>query len=595
MTSISVVNTALLLGSALVLAGILSSLVATRFGAPLLLVFLSVGMLAGEDGPGGIPFDDYQVTYLVGSLALAVILFDGGLRTRLDRIQGALAPALLLATVGVVVTAALVGIVASLVLGIPWLYGLLLGVIVASTDSAAVFFLLRVGGLQLRPRVGAVLEIESGTNDPMAVFLTLLLTQILRAGGEGADASALLVLIAHGAIGAVGGALGGLAAALVLNRVELPSGLHPIFVVASAILIYAATSLAHGSGFLAVYIAGLVLGNRPVRAFPAIASFHDAATWFCQIVMFLVLGLLVTPHRLVPIAVPSLLIGLFLIFVARPVAVWLCLAPFGFSRRATLFVSWVGLRGAVSIFLAAIPMLSRIPEAGIFVDVSFFVVLASLIVQGWTVTPVARRLGMAQPTTAPAVNRVELDLPGQLEQELVGYPIGPDSAVLAHTTPSWARPVLVIRDERILSPPEAGALQPGDYAYFLVSPRQVQRLDRLIETAASDRARFVELPVRGDAPVSTLAGLYGLGLAADEQALTVSELFRQRLGEVPQPGDSLDLDRVVLVATSVDDGQVRQALLEIPSGEESEPATRRMRALRLLARAARRLRRLRGG
>jgi cell volume regulation protein A len=334
------------------------------------------------------------------------------------------------------------------------------------------------------------------------------------------------------------------------------------------VLVYAGTSLMNGSGFLAVYLAGLVLGNRPIRAFPAIAGFHDAATWFCQIIMFLVLGLLAAPSRLLSVAAPGLLIALFLILVARPAAVWLCLKPFGFSGREISFVSWVGLRGAVSIFLAAIPMLSQIAGAQIFVDVAFFAILMSLLVQGWSVTAAARRLGMARPTAAPDVKRVELDLPGQLEQELAGYPIGPDSAVLAHALPAWARPMLVIRNAAILTPAEAGALRPGDYVYFLVPPRQVHRLDRLIEAAASERARFVELPVRGDAPAASLASLYDLGLAPDDLGLTVSELFARHLGGAPQPGDSLDLDRVVLVATAVMNGEVRQALLEIPSGED---------------------------
>ncbi|MEX2649563.1 MAG: potassium/proton antiporter, partial [Alphaproteobacteria bacterium] len=422
MAGIGLINAVVLLGALLVLAGILSSLIARRFGAPLLFVFLVIGMLAGEDGPGGILFDDYRVTYLVGSVALALILFDGGLRTKLARFRGVVAPALLLATVGVVVTATLVAALAVWVLRLSWYEGLLLGAIIGPTDVAAVFFLLHAGGLQLRPRVGSVLEIESGTNDPIAVFLVVLLTEVVLVGGE-LSWSAVDLLARQGLIGAILGLAGGFGLAWLLNRLELPVGLHPLLASAGAVLVFAAASLIDGSGFLAVYVAGLVIGNRPVRAFPAILGFHVAATWLCQIVMFLVLGLLVTPTNLIPYALPALAIALFLAVVARPVAVALCLAPFGFSAKEIGFVTWVGLRGAVSIFLAAIPTLAALPDAAVYFNVAFFVVLVSLLVQGWTIRPVARGLGVALAQSAPAVSRVALDLPGQLGREMVGYPI----------------------------------------------------------------------------------------------------------------------------------------------------------------------------
>ena len=460
MTGVALVQTALLLGAALVLAGILSSLVATRFGAPLLLVFLGIGMLAGEDGPGGIRFDNYEATYLVGSLALAIILFDGGLRTRLSRFRGTLAPSVLLATLGVVGTAGLTGLIAAQVLHLPPARGLLLGAIVASTDAAAVMFLLQGGGLQLRQRVGAVLEIELGINDPVAVFLTVLLTEIVLRGHEPSTFELVLDVIERGLIGAALGAAGGFAVVRLLNRVDLPSGLHPLFVMASAVLIFALAERAHGSGFLAVYLAGLVVGNRPVRAFPTIQSFHETATWFCQIVMFVVLGLLVTPSNLLPYLPEALLIAAFLILVGRPFVVALCLAPFGFSLAETAFISWVGLRGAVSIFLAAVPTLAGAPGAYIYFNVAFVVVLVSLLVQGWTLTSAARRLGLALPRTAPVPKRVELDLPGQLDQEMVGYAIPRGSRILVHRAlPDWARLTLVVRGNAILDPAAAGPLE----------------------------------------------------------------------------------------------------------------------------------------
>jgi cell volume regulation protein A len=568
MASLDFVNAIILIGAALVLVGILSSLVATRFGAPLLLVFLVLGMLAGEDGPGGIVFNDYEITYLIGSLALSVILFDGGLRTRLSTFRGALAPAVLLATVGVVLTAALTGAIAwFLFAGLSPLEALLLGSIVASTDAAAVFFLLRTGGMQLQRRIGAVLEIESGTNDPIAVFLAIVLTELLLAGLDTPDLLIVQRLVEQGAIGAALGVGVGFVMVTILNRVQMPGGLHPLFVVAGAVSIYSTTSLLGGSGLLAVYLAGLVMANRPVRAYPTIVGFHDAAMWFSQIVMFLVLGLLVTPTTLIDYAVPGLAIALFLIFVARPVAVWLCLSPFGFAEKEKLFVSWVGLRGAVSIFLAAIPTLAGVPHAQAYFNIAFFVVLISLLVQGWSINGVARRLGLALRRTAPSVHRVEVDIPGQVEQEMVGYPVSADSLLMGLSRiPPWTRIVLIVREGEILNPVEAGALVPGDYVYLLTPPERLPRLDRLFgdspDVARRMERSFGELPLNGEASVGEIAALYDLELAG-EGTLTVAEYFATHLKVQPQPGVRLPLGNATLVARKIEDGVVTSAGLQL--------------------------------
>lgn len=410
----------LLGGAVLVLAGIGSSLIASRFGAPLLLVFLGLGMLLGEDGPGGIAFDDLRATYTIGSLALAVILFDGGLRTRISHVRNALAPAGLLATVGVVITAVLTGLAAVWLLGFTFAQGCLLGAVVASTDAAAVFFLLRANGLHLQRRIGGTLEIESGSNDPFAVFLTVALTTWIASAGATTPLDMLASLVLQFAIGAAVGIAGGVAIQKSLNRLNLPSGLHPLLAVAGAVAVFALTNLLGGSGFLAVYLAGLVVGNRPVRAFANVLSVQDAATWLAQLVMFLVLGLLVTPSQLLDALVPALGIAVFLMLIARPVAAVLCLWPFGFRKREIAFVSWVGLRGAVGIFLASIPMLAGLEQATLIFNVAFVVVIVSLLVQGWTLGWAAHRFDVALPRRDAASRRIELDLPGQLEYEMVG-------------------------------------------------------------------------------------------------------------------------------------------------------------------------------
>jgi cell volume regulation protein A len=571
MAEIAAANFGLALGAILVLLGILSSLVASRFGTPLLLVFLVLGMLAGEDGPGGIQFDNYQATYLIGSCALAIILFDGGLRTRLSHVRDALAPSFTLATLGVGITTLVVGAFAHLTMALTWPQGLLMGAIVASTDAAAVFFLLKTGGLQLKPRINAVLEIESGSNDPVAVFLTLILTEIALAGDAlGWDMAADLLRQA-----VLGGALGlasGFLSVFLLNRLNLLSGLHPLFVIAMAIAVLGITALMDGSGFLAVYVSGLVVGNRSVRAFPSIVNFHDTATWLCQIVMFLVLGLLVTPTTLVQYAVPGILLAVFLTVIGRPAAVYACLKPFGFSPPEIGFVSWVGLRGAVSIFLAAIPTLAGVPGAERYFNIAFFVVMVSLVVQGWTIGTAARLTGVALRRPAPATNRIEIDLPGQSEKELVGYPIVADSFVSLRpgSLPGWLKPVLVVREGDVRNAAEAGDLKVGDYAYFLVSADRVRRIDRMFAPLPPDAANaakrlfFGEFPIDGEAPLSEVAGFYGLEVPPALGGLTVSDAFTARYADKVRAGSRIDLGPFAsVVARAVDGHKVARASLRI--------------------------------
>src|SRR5207244_4521833 len=285
MAALDALSIGILLGALLVLAGIMSSLVAMRFGAPLLLVFLIVGMLAGEEGLGGVKFDDVRTAYVVGSIALALILFDGGLRTRFATFRSVLAPAVTLATAGVLLTAALTAPAAKYVLDLNWTEALLVGAVVASTDAAAVFFLIHARGLRLRPRVGAVLEVESGSNDPFAVLLTILLVEFLTVGDRSWQHVAT-VLAEQAILGTIIGLLGGRAIVFVLNRLNLAQGLHAPFVTTSALMIFGLASAVHASGFLAVYLAGLVVGNRPTRAHNIVVVFLDAVTWLAQMVMF---------------------------------------------------------------------------------------------------------------------------------------------------------------------------------------------------------------------------------------------------------------------------------------------------------------------
>jgi len=578
MGALDTVSLGILLGALLVLAGILSSLIAMRFGAPLLFVFLLVGMLAGEAGTGMIVFTDVRSTYIVGSVALALILFDGGLRTRFATFRNVLGPAVALATIGVVVTAALTAPVAKLVLNMNWIEAMLVGAVVASTDAAAVFFLLHARGLRLRPRVAATIEVESGSNDPFAVFLTIVLVEFLL-NGERSWQTVVLELGREAVLGTVVGLIGGRAIVFVLNRLGLPQGLHAPFVTTGALVIFGIASIMHGSGFLAVYLAGLVVGNRATRAHNTVVVFLDAVTWLAQIVMFVLLGLLVSPTRLLASTLPALAIALTLMLAARPVAVFLCLTPFNFSWREKTFIAWVGLRGAVGIFLASIPLLVQLPNAEIYFNIAFVVVLTSLLVQGWSIAPAARLLHIAFPRADHMPRRVELDLPGQLEQEIVGYPVSPHSPYLRRgLLPAWARPTLVVREEKILSPSEAAPVRPGDYVYLLAPPEKAQALDRFFvdmpPPARPDPRLLGDFFVTGDHTLGELAEIYGLTIAPEETNVTLADFFATRVRRAPRPGDTLPLGPIALVAHRVNDDRITSVGLRLADEEpEERPAT----------------------
>lgn len=542
-------NQLILLAGALFLLSVLASAISTRFGLPLLLVFLALGMLAGEDGPGGIQFDDVRTTYLIGNVALAVILFNGGLCTEIGSFRVGLWPALGLATVGVIVTAALTGFAAAWFLRLHWLEGMLIGAIVGSTDAAAVFAILHSHGLQLKQRVDATLQIESGANDPMAIFLTVVLVELLATGSASLDWTIASHFVQQMGIGAVIGLSGGWALVGSINRIVLAPGLYPLLAFSGGLLIFGATAVVGGSGYLAVYLAGLVLGNRPLRGADNIHRFHDGLAWLSQIGMFLILGLLVTPHRLPPLAVPSLLIAGVLIVLARPVAVALCLLPFRFAWREQLFIAWVGLRGAVPIILALFPLLAGLENARLYFDVAFFMVLLSLVIQGWTVAPVARWLKLEiPPPTSAMVQRVRLDLPGQPGYELVSYSVAADSLALGRAPaelllPGTVRLAAVVRESRIHECGDCGPLRTDDHLYLFARAADLPLLDRVFAMALVpprlEAGRFFgELALNADAGMADIARLYGLRLDPADAAGTLEDCLNRRFGR-PVVGDRI--------------------------------------------------------
>lgn len=379
-----------------ILSGVLMGQLSTRVGSPILLTYLCVGIFFGEEGPGGIKFDDITLSYAICSLSLAIILFDGGVRTPLRIFRASVANASLLATVGVGITAGITGAFAAWLLEVDLIYGLLLGAIVASTDAAAVFLLLQQRGLQLKHRVKYTLEVESGINDPMAVFLTITCVELLRNDIDAGWMPFLALFLKQMVIGLLAGYSGGRLLSYLMQHLRLDAGLYPIVTVSCGLLIFSGTNLLGGSGFLATYLAGMTFASSGYARMTLIKQFSDGLAWMAQLLMMLILGLLVTPSNLIDYLWPGLLVSVALILVARPVAVWLCLGVSGFDWKEKTFISWVGLRGAVPIYLALIPALSGITSAHYYFNTAFLIVLVSLLLQGWMINPLANKLGLLE-------------------------------------------------------------------------------------------------------------------------------------------------------------------------------------------------------
>lgn len=567
-------NQVILITGVLFLVSIVASVISSRIGAPLLLVFLILGMLVGEEGPGGVPFDDFQSAYLIGSLSLALILFDGGLRTKVDSFRVGLRPAVTLATLGVVLTVAVTGLMTAWIFDLPLMTGLLIGAIIGSTDAAAVFYLLHAHGLELKQRIGATLEIESGSNDPMAIFLTIAFIEIMVGGHDNVGLSLLVEFVTQMGIGGLAGAAGGLGLIWLINSIRLTPGLYPLLAVSGALITFGLASVLNGSGFLAVYLAGLIMGNRRLQSAQNIRRFHDGMAWLAQIIMFLMLGLLVTPSNLLTVAPQGLVIAGLLILVARPLAVFICLLPFRFPWREQLFIGWVGLRGAVPILLGLLPLLAGVEEAFTYFNIAFFVVLISLVIQGWTVAPIARWLQLDVPPRSRVVHRMELDLPGQAEYELVGYMLERDSPAIYKMVrrlnlPEDSQIVAIVRGGRPLQDTETDILQANDYLYILTPPDRLPELDRVLvaqhgPARLEEHVFFGDFVLNGDTPLAALASAYDLSIPdqqSEDETLNhyLLRVFKQRA----VVGDRVRLNNMEFVVREIEHGHITRVGLKI--------------------------------
>jgi cell volume regulation protein A len=575
------INQYVLAGAVLLLTAILGSALSYRIGMPLLLVFLAVGMLAGEDGPGGIVFNDSGIAYTVGSVALAVILLDGGLNTRTESFRASLKPASVLATLGVLVTCVITGAFAAWMLDFGLLEGMLVGAVVGSTDAAAVFALLHAKGLALKERVAATLEIESGSNDPMAAMLTIALIELIVAGERVPGLEILLLLLKQMGLGLAAGLGGGWLLVWLVNRLPLERGMYPMLIFAGGLLIYSLTTVLGGSGFLAIYLCGVMVSNRNPRESANILQVHNGLSWLSQIGMFLMLGLLATPSDLVEHAPAALAIALVLMFLARPLAVWLCLLPFRFPWREQVFISWVGLRAAVPIILSLFPLLAGIPEAPLILDVAFFVVIISLTVQGWSIPTLAKRLRLQVPPAPEPTERHELAASQAKGHVFLGYQLTENAQPVGHEAselrlPGDARLVTVLRNGDALAPEAAGKLAAGDMLYLLARNADSAALSDMLSTAAAPaylekRQFYGDFTLRGDAKMEDVAAQYWLPLPPEMAEKTLEEFMIARLPGKPVVGDRVRLGKLEFVIRAIASGRITQVGLRIPTHLGGKP------------------------
>lgn len=543
----------ILLAAILILFGILSSKLSARLGLPVLVLFLLTGMLAGESGIGGIAFDSPQAAHALGTLALAMILFDGGLQTPVSSIKMVWRPASLLATLGVLVTALVTGVAAAYILDLPLLEGLLLGAIVGSTDAAAVFSLLRNAGIHINKRLKSTLEIESASNDPMAIFLTVGLLEVL-VNDMPFGLGLLQLFVMQMGLGAVVGLLVGWVSVRVINRIQLvASGLYPVMVASCGLLAFGIAANLGGSGFLAVFLAGVVLGNSRFVFQRGTFLFHDGLAWLSQITMFVVLGLLVYPESLLEVWWQGLLIAAVLILVARPLAVVPMLRLFRFSRNEIALVSWVGLRGSVPIILAIFPLMFGLPNADLIFNVVFFVVLISATLQGSTLPLVARRLGLTEPPPAAPAATLEITAVGDIDADIVEYTLGEHPRAAGRLLSQMALPddtvvAMITRGTTVIPPRGSTRLQQGDHLFVVLKPETRPFVDCVFaQVAEAPRLDLpdTELRLKGSTRVEDLRHSYGIDLAVEPQ-LTLDQLLRRDLAEDLKDSGGLVLDNVCL-------------------------------------------------
>lgn len=493
-------NILYLVSAVLIFVSIMTSTLSARIGLPLLLFFLGVGMLAGEEGVLGIEFEQYALANFIGQAALACILLDGGLRTSFRSFRVGLKPAVTLATWGVIATVLVLGSFATWILDVDWRLGMLIAAIVGSTDAAAVFSLLRNGGVKLNDRVQSTLEIESGANDPLAILLVTALIAINLDPASQSVMDILFLLVSQIGVGLIMGLLSGFLLSKMLPKVHLAEGMYAILIMSAGFMVFSATNLLGGSGFLAIYLAGVLIGNNKVRATEHVLRVMDSFAWLSQAVLFVVLGLLVTPSSLLGVWHYSLFLFVFLLFVARPFAVITSLLPFRFKLREIGFISWVGLRGAVPITLAIIPVMMAVPKANLAFNIAFGLVVLSLLVQGASIPWMSRVFRVWVPTNAEPKAEHEIWVGDHASITLYEFEVKEGAfAVGRHpvniSTKLDSQDVqlfALVRNDRLLSVHAETRLKAGDVVWYALSGDYAANIAKIFNNSATQYQKTSE-------------------------------------------------------------------------------------------------------
>ena len=569
-----IIDQIILAAGVLILAGILSSKLSARIGLPVLVLFLFVGMVAGEAGLGGLV--DAQVSHALGSLALALILFDGGLQTSHAAIRSVWKPSAILATVGVLITAVITGVAACYILGLSLIEGLLVGAIVGSTDAAAVFAVLRNAGIHINYRLKSILEVESASNDPMAIFLTVGVLEVLTNDlpfGWGL----LQLFVMQMGIGALLGLAGGWLAVRLINVIRLEAtGLYPVLIAACGLLTFGVAANLGGSGFLAIFVAGVVIGNSHFVFQRNAFMFHDGLAWLSQITMFVVLGLLVDPRSLLDVWLEGLLIAAALTFVARPVAVVPVLKFFGYNPREITLVSWVGLRGSVPIILAVYPFVFGYEQAPLIFNVVFFVVLLSATIQGSTLPWVARKLNLMEAPPASPAAVLEITSVGDVDADIVEYTLGEQSRAVGRRLSELALPsttvvAMITRGEEVIAPRGSTKLRKDDHLFAVLRPRSRAFVDCVFsQEMATEETELPRtgLKLKGSTRVRHISDSYGITLPATD-FVTLDELLRETLTGEPEVGAIADFGEQRLEILEIIDGRIATVGLHLAPSEHS--------------------------
>jgi cell volume regulation protein A len=577
---------AFFIGGVLLTFAIFASKLSKVMGTPLLLLFLGIGMLCGEDGLFiHIVYNDYTSAFYIANLMLALILLDGGLRTNFREFRSVAAESLLLATVGVLLTSAVTGLTAYLILDVTLIQALLIGSIVGSTDAAAVFMLLGDGGVHLKSRVSSTLKIESATNDPMAILLTTVLLALV-SGRAKSGWDVVLIFAMQFGVGAILGVIFGMVGRVIVATVTLGAGLYSLLAIGIGLIAFAVTAALDGSGFLAIFIVGMCIGNQKVRAISYVLPVGEGITWLAQITLFLMLGILVTPHLMMNYLFPGVVVALAMTFIGRPIAVFACLKPFfrSFSGKDLAFMSWVGLRGSVPVVLAIYPVMEDVRNAQLYFNVAFVVVLVSLLIQGASLVPVAKLFKVYAHSSQAPLSKSEMGIMISDDYEIFNYGVKKfnlDGMKLSQVRfPRRTAVAGVFRDGFLMKPRGATVLKSGDIVSIIGADSDETSLNSLFSHKGKPKAgiRYSgSRLVTGSHRMGELGDLYGIELTSFEKTLTVGEFMSFHLGGFPAPGDSVSLISATLVVAGVEGDQVSSVGIMLASDRAaliSKPAVR---------------------